>query len=63
MEVWQLESPWAKPSSNWCRAQLVAYFYCRFDALSELLLGFSDLDDAELARLKKSAERIRRSRD
>lgn len=41
----------------------VAYFYCRSDALSELLLGISDLDDDELTRVKKSAERIRRRRD
>lgn len=40
-----------------------AYFYCRSDELSEVLLAISDLDDGELFRLKKSAERIRRNRD
>ena len=39
-----------------------AYFYCRSDALSELLLAAATLDDGELTRLRKSAERIRRSR-
>lgn len=40
-----------------------AYFYCGSDALSNLLLSVSDLNARELARLAKSAERIRRSRD
>ena len=39
-----------------------AYFYCESDSLSELLLSVAELDDSELARLKKSADRIRRSR-
>ena len=39
-----------------------AYFYCRSDALSELLLAAAAFDDGELTRLRKSAERIRRSR-
>ena len=39
-----------------------AYFYCRTDALSELLLAVSGLDSAELGRLKMSAKRIRESR-
>lgn len=39
-----------------------AYFYCRPDVLSELLLVASDLDADELIRLHKSAQRIRRSR-
>lgn len=40
-----------------------AYFYCRSDALSELLIAVSDFDDEELARLRQSAARIRRCRD
>jgi len=40
-----------------------AYFYCRSDAMSELLIAVSDFDDEELARLRNSAERIRRGRD
>ena len=39
-----------------------AYFYCSSDALSEALLTVSDFTDDELNRLKKSADRIRRSR-
>lgn len=39
-----------------------AYFYCRSDALSEVLLVAGALSDGELARLGKSADRIRRSR-
>jgi transcriptional regulator with XRE-family HTH domain len=39
-----------------------ALFYCRSDALSELLFAVSDLDADELGRLKKSVERIRRNR-
>lgn len=41
----------------------VEYFYCRSEALGGLLLAAAGLEDAELLRLKKSAERIRRSRD
>ena len=40
----------------------VPYFYCRSDTLSELLLAVSDFSDDELNRLKKSVERLRRSR-
>jgi transcriptional regulator with XRE-family HTH domain len=39
-----------------------AYFYCRSDALSELLLSAAELDAGELDRLKRSAKRIRQSR-
>ena len=39
-----------------------AYFYCRTDGLSELLLSAAELDAGELDRLKKSAKRIRQSR-
>ena len=38
-----------------------AYFYCRSDALSEVLLAASEFGDGELRRLKESAERIRRA--
>ena len=39
-----------------------AYFYCRSDSLADLLLAIADMDDSELVRLLKSAERIRRNR-
>ena len=39
-----------------------AYFYCRSDGLSELLLSASDLNAGELQRLEKAAQRIRRGR-
>jgi transcriptional regulator with XRE-family HTH domain len=40
-----------------------AYFYCRSDALSEVLCATSDFTHDELNRLKKSADRIGRSRE
>ncbi len=41
----------------------VEYFYCRSEELGSLLLAVAGFDDAELLRLKKSAERIRRNRE
>lgn len=38
------------------------YFYCSSDTLGELLLAIADFNDDELARLIRSAGRIRRER-
>jgi transcriptional regulator with XRE-family HTH domain len=40
----------------------VPYFYCASDALAQLLLAASDLNDEELNRLTRSVDRIRRGR-
>ena len=39
-----------------------SYFYCRSDPLGELLLAVFDFSGDEFNRMKKSVERIRRSR-
>lgn len=39
-----------------------AYLYCKSDALGQLLLAVADFNNDELARLIKSAGRIRRER-
>jgi len=38
----------------------VAYFYCDSETLSELLYAIADFSEDELARLMKSASRIKR---